>query len=147
MGKMSMWQTFASDTAGLQPGHGEDERDVERGVVGEIAVGRFAVLAQGFAVVGREDDDGPVPEPPVRRGSRGASPGPNRRRRLRRRRDVSRISGLERLGRLVGLVGIEADGPRGTTAPSGLRAIPGPCRRRPPPSVSTKVMSVGPWLP
>ncbi len=44
------------------PGHGQDERDVERRVVGEIAVGRLAVLAEGLAVVGGVDDGRPVLE-------------------------------------------------------------------------------------
>jgi hypothetical protein len=36
---------------------GDDERDVDRAVIGEVAVGRLTVLAERFAVVGREDDD------------------------------------------------------------------------------------------
>jgi hypothetical protein len=42
---------------------GDDERHAERRIVGEKTVGPLAVVAEAFAVVGCQDDDGPPGRP------------------------------------------------------------------------------------
>jgi hypothetical protein len=46
--------------SGFQAGAADDEGNPERRIVGEISMGFFSVLAQGFSVVAGEDDDGVV---------------------------------------------------------------------------------------
>ena len=70
---MSTWPTARVDRARGQDAGGEQhERDVQRGLVGEDAVGLLAVLAQRLAVVGGQDDQG---RPSRRASSSGASRG------------------------------------------------------------------------
>ena len=62
----SMSRTLAPTTcpAGRIPGRVKDERDLHRGVVDEDAVIDLSLLAQGFAVVSGQDDQGPVEKRP-----------------------------------------------------------------------------------
>ena len=47
---------LARRRAGLRPGAGHDQRHVQRGVVEEEPMIRFAVLAERLAVIGGDDD-------------------------------------------------------------------------------------------
>ena len=56
VGRRSAWPTGASMTPAPTPGPADDQRDGERGVVGEQPVRALAVVAEPLAVIGGDDD-------------------------------------------------------------------------------------------
>ena len=92
---MSRWRTGRVDRrppARVRPRDHtrDDQRHVQRGLVGEHAVRRFAVLAQALAVVGGDDDQRRPRE--RRSAARTAGRARGRRRRLRRSTAVRRMA-------------------------------------------------------